>query len=110
MVAQSSSKKTKENIVPLPDDRYNIENFMKLKPIQYTPKENFGDSNKNIGFIAEEVDEIGLNEVVCYNKDKTECISIYYERLTSFIVKIVQEQQKKIEELEAKINSMNQNV
>jgi len=110
LVALSSSIKTKENIVPLPDDRYNIENFMKLKPIQYTPKENFGDSNKNIGFIAEEVDEIGLNEVVCYNKDKTECISIYYERLTSFIVKIMQEQQKKIEELEDKINSMNQNV
>ena len=103
------------NITPsikaLPDDRYNIDNFMKLKPIQYTAKEEYGDVNwKQIGFTAENADEIGLPELVAYNKDKDKCEYFYYERLTSFMVKIMQEQQKKIEELEDKINIMNQNV
>ena len=107
----SSTERYKQNIVPLPDDRYNIDNFMKLKPIQYTAKEGYGDVNwKQIGFTAENADEIGLPELVAYNKDKDKCEYFYYERLTSFMVKIMQEQQKKIEELEDKINSMNQNV
>ena len=97
----------KQNIIPLPDDRYNLDNFMKLKPIQYSPKEGYGDINsKEIGFIAEDADDLNLYELVAYNADKTECKYFYYEKLTSFIVKIVQQQQKKIEELEAKINSL----
>jgi hypothetical protein len=78
---------------------------MKLKPIQYNQKKS---TTTQLGFIAEDFDELGLKELVCYvNND---CEYFYYERLTSFIVKIMQEQQKKIEELEDKINSMNQNV
>jgi len=103
--AGTSSIKYKENILPLEEDRYNSQNFMKLKPIQYNHKKS---TTTQLGFIAEDFDELGLKELVYYvNND---CEYVYYERLTSFIVKIVQEQQKKIEELENKINSMNQNV
>jgi len=101
----TSSIKYKENILPLEEDRYNIENFMKLKPIQYTNKQS---KITELGFIAEDFDELGLKELVYYKDNDIEYL--YYERLTSFIVKIVQEQQKKIEELEDKISSMNQNV
>jgi cytoskeletal protein CcmA (bactofilin family)/uncharacterized protein (DUF736 family) len=106
LISSSSSIKTKQNIVPLPDNRYNIQNFMKIQPIQYTPKEGFGDINhKNIGFIAEELHEIGLSELVAYNRNN-ECVSLFYDRFTSFIVKIAQDQQKKIEELEERINKL----
>ena len=111
LTVATSTERYKENIVSLPDDRYTIENFMKLNPIQYNSKENYGDINiKQIGFTAENAKELGLDELVAFNADKTECNYFYYERLTSYIVKIVQLQQKKIEELETELNSIKKTI
>ena len=104
LYADTSSIKYKENVLPLEEDRYNTQNFMKLKPIKYNKKNS---TKTEVGFIAEDFHELGLNELVYYVGNETEYL--YYERLSSFIVKIVQEQQKKIEEFKDKISSMNQN-
>ena len=69
---------------------------MKLKPKQYDWKK---DNRKDIGFIAQEVEEV-IPEIVKNNEwfdDKIKTMD--YEKLTAVLIKAVQEQQKQIEEL-----------
>jgi hypothetical protein len=111
----SSSRKTKKNIVYIHnnDNLYNVNNFMKLKPAYYNPKENEYITNINLprclGFIAEDIAELKLNELVDFeNNDITsDPRSLYYDRFTVFLVKIVQEQQTKIETMDDTINTLN---
>jgi len=90
----TSSIKYKENLIPLPDDRYNIDTFMKMKPVLYTVKDIIS-KKQFIGFIAEDLDNLKLNEFVAYKNDEPE--SLYYDKITVFLTKIVQEQQRKID-------------
>ena len=69
---------------------------MKLNPKQYDWKK---DNRKDIGFIAQEVEEV-IPEIVKDNEwfdDKIKTMD--YEKLTAVLIKAVQEQQKQIEEL-----------
>jgi hypothetical protein len=99
---QSSSARYKDDIVSLPDDRYNLETFMKLKPVQFVYKTN--PSIKHIGFIAEEFDELQLDEITVYMDNKLE--SLDYSRIPIFLTKIVQEQQTKIDDLTSKLQAL----
>ena len=57
------------------------------------------DNRKDIGFIAQEVEEV-IPEIVKNNEwfdDKIKTMD--YEKLTAVLIKAVQEQQKQIEEL-----------
>ena len=102
---QLSSKKYKTNITAIPDDKYNIELLMKYRPVFYNGLSGTSDENKNyIGFIAEELDEIGAKDFVCY-KD-SEPLSIDYSKITVHLVKCIQEQQKQIEELKNRITAL----
>jgi len=106
----SSSRNTKQNIISISenDHMYNMNNFMKLRPIFYNPKEGCGNtSNRYIGFIAEEINDLGFEELVQFNGDaKEKIMGISYDRITVYLVKIIQEQQQTISQLENKMNNI----
>ena len=93
-----SDKRLKTNIK---DINYGLETIMKLSPKQYDWKK---DQTHDIGFIAQEVEGV-IPEIV---KDKKhfnkEIKTLDYEKLTAVLIKAVQEQQKRINKLEDKLN------
>ena len=93
-----SDKKLKTNVK---DIEYGLDTIMKLNPKQYDWKE---DNRHDIGFIAQEVEEV-IPEIVKDNEwfdDKIKTLD--YEKLTAVLIKAVQEQQKQINKLEDKLN------
>lgn len=58
--------------------------------------------NRHVGLIAEEVESAGLNEHVVRN-EKDEVEGIEYDRLWVHLLPIIKQQQKQIEQLEAKV-------
>jgi hypothetical protein len=93
-----SDKRLKTNIK---DINYGLNTIMSLNPKQYDWKE---DNRHDIGFIAQEVEEV-IPEIV---KDKKhfdkEIKTLDYEKLTAVLIKAVQEQQEQINELKEKLN------
>jgi pyruvate/2-oxoacid:ferredoxin oxidoreductase beta subunit len=93
-----SDKKLKTNIK---DIEYGLDTIMKLNPKEYDWKK---DNRHDIGFIAQEVEEV-IPEIV---KDKKhfdkEIKTLDYEKLTAVLIKAVQEQQEQINELKEKLN------
>ena len=103
-----SSIKTKENIKDIPDqDGLNV---LKLRPVSYDYKKNFGEKNQ-YGLIAEEVLKIFPSAVhvpddyletefdVSKGTDQP-IISLDYSKLIPFIIKEIQLQDKRISKLE----------
>ena len=93
-----SDIKLKTNVKDL---NYGLDTIMKLKPKQYDWKK---DNRKDIGFIAQEVEEV-IPEIVKDNEwfdDKIKTMD--YEKLTAVLIKAVQEQQQQINELKEKLN------
>ena len=88
-----SDKKLKTNVK---DIEYGLDTIMKLKPKQYDWKK---DDRHDIGFIAQEVEEV-IPEIVKDNEwfdDKVKTLD--YEKLTAVLIKAVQELKTEIEEL-----------
>ena len=87
-LVETSAKKHKECVEPLQDQ---LDNIKKLEPIEFQWKK---DKVKDIGFIAEEVEKIYPN-LIAYEEDG-EIHGLQYSKLTSILVKAVQEQQEQI--------------
>lgn len=96
---QSSSIRYKENIQPFIDD---FSKVLKLQPKTFNYKET---KQKDIGYIAEELDEIGLKSLVGYDKDGLP-ETIHYEKITVYLVEVVKLQQKEIEQLKKEIEQL----
>jgi hypothetical protein len=99
-------KPTKENIKnikSLDDNRYNMDTFMKLQPVSFNSIKGDTDAMQ-IGFIAEDFEELKLSEIICYKDKKVETIN--YEFIPIFITKIVQEQQKTIIDLQNTVKDL----
>lgn len=94
LLRSTSSRRYKKNIRPYSAD---MEKFMKLKPISFESKSEF-DSGSYVGFTAEDLDSIGLNEYVRYN-EKQEPESVDYAYMVAMLTSVVQEQQKQIDKL-----------
>ena len=93
-----SDRKLKTNVE---DIEYGLDTVMKLKPKQYDWKK---DDRHDIGFIAQEVEEV-IPEIVKDTEwfdDKIKTMD--YEKLTAVLIKAVQEQQQQINELKEKLN------
>lgn len=88
----ASDSTLKKNISNL---NYGLKELMQLRPVQYEMKSN---SEKQIGFIAQEIQNI-IPEVV--NKNEGGKLSMSYGNLVALLTKALQEQQLKIEILEA---------
>jgi hypothetical protein len=97
--ASSSSLRYKHDIA---DYVKGLDDVMQLRPVSF--KFN-GEENTNIGFIAEEVDQLGLTEVMLYDEDG-QPEGIIYANMVSLLTKAIQEQQAMIAELQTKVAAL----
>ena len=82
-----------------------------LRPVRY--KSNIAEDETNedfIGFIADEFHDAGLTELVTYEKPDEEGNPVVggfnYDRLTAVLTKALQDANKKIETLEARVQAL----
>lgn len=101
---KASSVKIKENIKDMDLDE--AKKIFNLRPVSFDYKEGFGQKDQR-GLIAEEVAEVLPKLVVAeVGEEGTEewCpASVDYIGVVPYLIKIVQEQQKEIDELKAKV-------
>ncbi len=97
----SSSRKTKDNIKDFSDDWNKI---FKLSPKSFTYKTN---GIKSMGYIAEDVEEAGLKELVNYDNDGLP-MSLSYDKFVVYLVEQARVQKDKISDLEARIEKLEQ--
>jgi hypothetical protein len=99
--SDASSIRYKENVIDLPQ-RY-IDNVHKLRPVEFTFKST--PNKKQIGMIAEQVDEF-IPEIVIRNAiDENVIEGIDYKNLIAPLVQIVKEYKDKIKYLENLLDS-----
>ena len=76
----------------------------KFRPVRYKSKcENDDQTIDYFGFIADEVEEAGIKELITYNDDG-EPEGFQYERMTVVLLKAIQELSQEIETLKQKVN------
>jgi hypothetical protein len=96
---QESDTRIKKNIV---NSTYGLATVLKLRPVEYNLTSN---DLKQVGFIAQEVQKL-VPEVVTGKEgdlSKGEILGITYANLVPVLTKAIQEQQKQIEDQNAKI-------
>ncbi len=114
----TSDERKKDNIAPI---SVSTEFIMALSPREYTMKSGTS-GRKHWGLIAQEVkevfNEVGLKDASVYieeptvNKPREECtideleLGLRYEELIAPMIATIQEQQKKIESLEARLEAL----
>ena len=77
--------------------------ILNVEPKKFNYK---GDNVKNIGYIAEDFDRIGLNELVVYDKfGRPDAIS--YDKISLYLIEVVKDQQKQIELLKEEVCKLN---
>ena len=108
----SSSKHVKENIIDMTDEEAN--KILDVNIISFDYKENFGGNKNNFGVIAEDVKDI-IPTVVSIPNNYDESlfdeskginqpiVSVDYSKFVPHLIKMVQIQQKQIDELKSLI-------
>ena len=91
----------------------NLDKILSLNPVEYTWKEGPREGVKEIGLIAQEVEEV-VPEVVRVQsrhhdekEEGEEYKQVDYEHLVSTLIGAMQEQQKQIDELKSQISVLN---
>jgi hypothetical protein len=97
----TSSRKYKENIVAVTDEQ--LDKALLLKPSYYQRKEQ---QYFEYGFIAEEVNEIGLDEFV--TRVEGEISGLAYDKMVTLAIGLAQRQAKEIANLVAELQSVRQ--
>ncbi|MCB0668739.1 MAG: tail fiber domain-containing protein, partial [Saprospiraceae bacterium] len=108
----ASSRRWKENICNIPNP---LEMIAGLRGVYYDWDEEHG-GNHSIGFIAEEVGEV-IPEIVVYEENGIDAIGMDYSKMTPLLVEAINalcakydkkfsDQQKHIQELEARVNEL----
>jgi hypothetical protein len=96
----TSSIRYKKDIVNY-DKGLNI--ISQLRPVYYKSKSKVDGDKQFAGFIAEEIDELGLTEFVNYLEDGRPN-SLSYPNMVVLLTKAIQEQQAQIQELKNKLS------
>jgi len=97
-VSVGSSRRFKKNIKKLEED---WNKALQLKPKSFIYKDDFAEIEQ-IGYIAEEVDKLGLRGLVVYDDDgKPEALN--YHLLSVYAIEILKDQEKRIKTLEKKL-------
>ena len=96
----NSSRRYKTNIRPLRED---FRKILMAQPKIYNRIANPGFDE--IGYIAEEMDSIGMNHIVEYNDDGT-VEGLNYERMIMYAVEVLKIQDVAITELQAEIAAL----
>ena len=97
-LTQTSSRKVKKNIEDMTSEE--ACKLLELEPVSFDYKEEAQGTDRR-GFIAEDVAKVLPNVVTPETENAT--ASLDYIQLVPYLVKMVQEQQKDIEELKKKI-------
>ena len=87
------------------DAIHGLSDVLKLRPITYKGKSESDEGKIFGGFLAEEVDEIGLKEFVEYDVDNKPD-SLAYGNMVSLLTKAIQEQQTIINDLKARVETL----
>jgi len=90
---ESSSKRYKKNIKPLKEDFYKI---FKARPKSFIDKVS---NQRDIGYIAEELDKVGLKSLVIYN-EKGQPDGVKYEKVPIYLLEVMRDWQRRLEKLE----------
>lgn len=102
LMAPSSSRRYKENIRPFLSG---LDYVLKMNPVTFTYIERPEDTNPILGLIAEDLDEIGLTELVSYNKDNLpEAVS--YDKISVVLINAVKELDGEIKKSLAKLEAL----
>ncbi len=100
IVKQTSSRKYKKDIEEL---FFDISKFMKLRPVSFKWNEKSSTENKeDYGLIAEEVEKIDPQLAIYDGEGDIEGVD--YQKVNIMLLKVVQDQQNKIDELEKQNN------
>ena len=99
-----SDQRLKENVIDL--DR-GLDDILKIKPRRFDWIEGEGEKNQT-GFIAQEIEEAGLEELVSHYKGASldDAKGVNQVGLIPILVKAIQEQQTMIEDLQTQINKV----
>ena len=104
--ASISSIRYKENVESLD---VNYKTILEIEPVTFHYKKEVlteGDpSNKQYGFIAEQVESLGLQELVEYDKENRPD-SIKYDNIPIYLLKVCQEQDKIIASLLNRVDQL----
>ena len=76
---------------------------MAMRPVTF---EHLDDDVTHGGFIAEEIEELGLTEFVFYEDDETTPKSLNYANMVALMAKGIQEQQSMITDLTARLEAL----
>jgi hypothetical protein len=98
-----SSARYKENIQPLQDD---FSKILQAEPKSFVYKST---GQKAIGYIAEEFDALGLNNLVTYNNDG-QPDGIKYEMVSLYLLEVLKDQVGVIKELKAENQELRQRI
>ena len=100
----NSSRTTKENITSLEDDFTKI---LQVAPKTYTRPSDA--EHWEIGYIAEEFHELGLNQLIYYDEDGSPG-AINYRKISMYLVEVVKELEKKLQQYERRLNQLENSV
>jgi hypothetical protein len=92
IVQITSSEQFKENIE---DAKLNVQRLLELAPVTYNYN---GSSELSLGYIAEQLDELGLTHLVVYD-DEGKPHSIAYHLIPIFQNELIKKHEEKIEQL-----------
>jgi Chaperone of endosialidase len=98
----NSSQRNKENITPLADE---FTKLLAVEPKTYT-RPDFPDTWE-IGYIAEEFHDLGLDKLVYYNEDGSPG-GINYPKIGLYLLEILKKHEQKFQEYEEKIDRLEQ--
>lgn len=105
--SESSTIRKKENVKP---HKFNSEGVLNLDIVSFNLKKEYcREQVTKYGVIAEQALELGLHELVGYDDDGN--VDYFaYDKLSLACLQLIQEQDKKIKELERKIESLEKEV
>jgi len=101
MAADTSSERFKTNIRPFLGG---VDEVLKINSVRYKPIEE-PDAPDQVGLIAEQLDEVGLNEFVVYDADNLP-FSISYDRMIPLLVNAIKELKMEKDELKMRIANL----
>ena len=102
----SSSLRTKKNIENYSPD---LNSIMQLRPVLFNFNSQEDTDPRQAGFIAEEVEALGLKEFVVYDIDKKP-ESLNYGNMVAALLLVIKDQQKQLDNLSNKITSLEQGI
>ena len=109
----SSSRRVKSYIENIEMSQLDIENYFKIQPVTYfyterikdVPEEDLVGQVKDIGLIAEDLQDLGFRGLINVDEDGI-ADYVHYDKLSIYNAIIIKMQQEKIDSLEARLAAL----